>query len=304
MALRGLVIRMGVPSTSTVPLVKGAMPKTASAIGAARALQAREADDLAGAHVEVDRVDEVVAAAGDLEPGPTGLGAGQACGELGLDAAPDHLGDQVVGGDVGGGDGVDQAAVLEDGDPVAQVEDLLEPVGDVEDGGAALAQAADEAVEEFDLGVGERGGRLVHADEVGPLGERLGDLGDLLVGDREPADVRGGGEVLDAEVGEGLGGGGDHGAAVDEAAPLGFAAEVDVLGDGELGQEVELLEHRGDPGVLGLEGVGEGDGAAAQLDGAGVGGVDAGEDLHERGLAGAVLPHQCVDLPLVHREVH
>ncbi len=273
-------------------------------LGAARALEPGEADDLAGADLEVDAVDLGVAAAGDGEADLAGLGAGQRFGEDGLDPAADHGGDQFVGGDVGGVDGGDALAVLEDGDAVAQVEDLAEPVGDVQDRHALVAEALDEAVEQFDLGVGQGGGGLVHADEVGALGHGLGDLDDLLAGDRERLGLRGGGEVVDAEVGQERGGALGHGAAVDQAASPRLAPEVDVLGDAELGQEVELLEDGGDPGVLGLEGVGEGDGAAAQLDGAGVGGVDAGEDLHQGGLAGAVLPHHGVDLSRLDHEVH
>src|SRR5690606_33899529 len=94
-----------------------------------------------------------------------------------------------------------------------------------------------------------------------------------------------------------------HLGAVDQAAAARLAAEVDVLGDGPLGQEVELLEDRGDAGGLRLERVGEGDGRAVELDGAGVGGLHPGEDLHERRLARAVLPDEGVDLAGTYLEV-
>ena len=45
---------------------------------------------------------------------------------------------------------------------------------------------------------------------------------------------------------------------VDQAVRPRLAAEEDVLGDGALGQQVELLEDRRDPGLLGLHGVAEG----------------------------------------------
>ena len=76
-----------------------------------------------------------------------------------------HLADELVGRDVADVGGVDEGAVLEDGDPVAQVEDLLEPVRDVEDRDAALAQPLDEGVEQLDLVVGQRRGGLVHRDD-------------------------------------------------------------------------------------------------------------------------------------------
>ena len=47
-------------------------------------------------------------------------------------------------------------------------------------------------VEQLDLVVGQRRGRLVHLDDRGVEADRLGDLDDLLLGDRERADQRAG----------------------------------------------------------------------------------------------------------------
>ena len=93
---------------------------------------------------------------------------------------------------LGGRPGVDLLAVLEHRDGVAEVEDLLEPVGDVDDRDAAVGEAADDRVEQLDLVVGERRGRLVHLDDPGVEAHRLGDLDDLLLGDGERADPAGG----------------------------------------------------------------------------------------------------------------
>ena len=103
-------------------------------------------------------------------------------------------------------------------------------------------------------------------------------------------------DVVDAEVGEQLRGVAVHAAGVDHAEAARLAAEPDVLGDGARRQQVELLEHGGEAGALRLDRVAEADLLAGELDGAGVGLVDAGEHLHERRLAGAVLADQAVHL--------
>ena len=105
--------------------------------------------------------------------------------------------------------------------------------------------------------VGQRRGRLVHLDDPGVEADRLGDLHDLLLGHRQAADPLTGADAGDAEAGEQLLGVALHRRGVDGAAAAGLAAEVDVLGDRALRQQVELLEDRRDAGVLGLERVTE-----------------------------------------------
>ncbi len=88
-----------------------------------------------------------------------------------------------------------------------------------------------------------------------------------------------------------------HPSAVDAAEPLErLHADEDVLGDGQIGEERRLLEDDRDPGGLRLLGVVEDRLLAVEHEPAGVGPVDAGEDLDERRLAGAVLPDEAVHL--------
>ena len=54
--------------------------------------------------------------------------------------------------------------------------------------GLGRPEAADELEEHVDLGVVERGGRLVHDEHLRVERQRLGDLDHLLAGDREPLD--------------------------------------------------------------------------------------------------------------------
>src|SRR5699024_54868 len=69
-------------------------------------------------------------------------------------------------------------------------------------------------------------------------------------------------DARDVEFVEQLLGPSPHALHIDHAPSPGLAAEEDVLGDGAVGKEVELLEDRGDPGPGGLDRVGEVDLAA------------------------------------------
>ena len=73
---------------------------------------------------------------------------------------------------------------------------------------------------------------------------------------------------------------------------LRLVAEIDVLADGEVGEQRLLLEHHADALPVGIGGLTQGDGLAGEQDLAGVRLIDAGQDLHQRRLAGAVLADQ------------
>jgi hypothetical protein len=75
-----------------------------------------------------------------------------------------------------------------------------------------------------------------------------------------------------------------------------FAAEEDVAGDVEAGDQVQLLVDHRDAERLGRPGGRGSRQAAPELDRPLVGLDDAVEDLHQGGLAGAVLADQGVDL--------
>src|SRR5699024_11374237 len=101
---------------------------------------------------------------------------------------------------------------------------------------------------------------------------------------------------VQADLLQRLGGDAVHGAAVEHAQPLGCATQGDVLGDAELGHQVQLLVDGGDAVALGGPDVGQLDGSAVDQDPAAVGLVDAGHHLDQRGIAGAVLAEEELDL--------
>ena len=157
-------------------------------------------------------------------------------------------------------------------------------------------QGLDDAEQPVDLRAGEGGGRLVHHDHARVRGQRLHDLDQLLIGDREPAReaVR---VETDAELVEHGGRLAAHPSAVDAPEALErLHTDEDVLGDAQVGEERRLLEDDRDPGRLRLLGVVEDRLLAVEHEPSRVGAVDAREDLDESGLPRAVLADEPVHL--------
>ena len=154
----------------------------------------------------------------------------------------------------------------------------------------------------------ERGGRLVQDQDLRVRVQRAGDLHQLLLGDRQAADQGVRGERR-AEPLQHRAAAVAHGAAVDAAAAMRLGAEIDVLRHRQVRRECQLLVDDGDAVPLGRDRVGDGHGLAVdQQLAAGVGLVRAGQNLHQRGLAGAVLAHQrqhlaapCLEADVVER---
>ncbi len=169
-------------------------------------------------------------------------------------------------------------------------------MGDEQHRRTLFAQGADDAEEAGDLAAGEGGGRLVHDQDPGVEGQRLGDLHDLLVGDGQAAGRPVGVEV-DAEPLHQGRRGRVGGLVVDpaEGAP-GPAAHEDVLGDRQVGEERGFLVDHGDAGVAGVAGAVEDDGLAVEQHLTGVRPVHSGEGLDQRRLARAVLTGEGVHL--------
>ena len=153
--------------------------------------------------------------------------------------------------------------------------------------------AAHDREQPRDLGPRQRRGRLVHDQHARVEAQRLGDLDDLLVGDREPAHGALGIEADAEAVEQRL----DLAAAcaprsIRLSAAQRVEAHDDVLRDAEVGEQRRLLVDDGDAGVARrVRGV-EVDLGAVDEHRAGVAPDHAAEHLHERRLARAVLADQ------------
>ena len=161
----------------------------------------------------------------------------------------------------------------------------------------SVAELADDPEQLVDLGVGQRRGRLVHDQDVGVEGQRLGDLDHLLLGDREVADPRARVELqvqrleqlarlrVERPLVE------ENGSRARGSRPMKMFWATVRCGIRLSSWWIMLM-----PRSWAARGIGDFDLLAANADRARVRAVDAGEDLHQRRLAGAVLADQRVDL--------
>jgi hypothetical protein len=82
----------------------------------------------------------------------------------------------------------------------------------------------------------------------------------------------------------------------DPAGAMGQVIQEDVFGDGEGADEVELLHHQMDAGLLGGAFVGGGVGLSVEFERSRVGGGETGEDTGQGAFAGAVFADEGMDL--------
>ena len=222
-----------------------------------------------------------------------------------LEVAADHPADDPVLVDGVGRDGerLDRLAVADDRDLVGDLLDLVELVGDHDRGDALALQALEQVEQVLGVVVVEGGGGLVEDQQLHLLRQRLGDLDQLLLADTEVLDL--GERVLrETDPREELDGLPVGAVPADDAVRGRLVAEEDVLGDRQLGDQGELLVDDHDPGGLALPDVLELDDLSLEDDVAVIGPVrvDAAEHLHQRRLAGAVLPADRVDVAAVDGE--
>ena len=162
------------------------------------------------------------------------------------------------------------------------------PVGDVEDGVPPAAHPAKQGVQLGNLVQPQRGCRLVEDDELRIRRHGLGDLDQLLLRDRQARGDRVGVE-RDVKFGQHLAGAAAHGLPVDQAEGAARpAAEKDIFGDRQAGNDRKLLKHRRDTERARACRTVKRDRFAAQADLARIRAIDAGQQPDQRRLAATV----------------
>ncbi len=273
-------------------------------LGAARADEARDPEDLAAAQTKRAAVDAPAIA--DVVDGEEGIAVKRLAARFFLveagEVAPDHHPDDPFRRQLVARDRADDDAIAEHRDAVGEARDLRQAVADIDDGKSAFAQLDDEIEQPLRFMRGERGGRLVHDEDAGIGVDGAGDLDELAFGERKARYDIGRGKGC-AEAFEDAAAARLHRLPVGEDALSDLAAEIDVLGDREVRAEAQLL-------IDDRNAHGEGGGGrvhlrrhAANADFALVAGMHSGEDLDQRRLAGAVLAHHRMHLAGGDREV-
>ena len=202
--------------------------------------------------------------------------------------------------------GLDRAAVSDHGDRIGDGGDLVELVGDHDRRDPAALETLHQQEQVLRVVLVQRGRGLIQDQQLDVLRQRFRDLDQLLLAHAQVLHrhVR---VDVEAHASEQVAAAAPSLAPVDETTGDDLVAEEDVLGDGELGDEGELLVDDDDAGALrGLD-VLERHLLALEHDLPAVGavGVHAGQHLHERRLPGAVLPADRVDVAAAdgHRDV-
>jgi hypothetical protein len=155
----------------------------------------------------------------------------------------------------------------------------------------------------FHLGFAQRRGRLIHDQHAHVAGDGFGDLHHLLLGHGERAHQRSRAQVHAHPFQDRARLLLQFGAAHKEQRPR-LAADKDVLHHRQIRHQVQFLIDDGNADLLGVVWVVDVQRLAAEKEFAAVHRVDAGEDLHQRRLAGAVLADQPENLAGGDMETH
>ena len=200
----------------------------------------------------------------------------------------------------------DDAAVAHHDDPVGNQGELVQPMGDV-DASHVLCANLPHPFEQMDrLGLRERRRRLVQDEDAGCRLRKCRRDGHQPLGGWAQLAHRRIRIGLDAEELQSLRGEGVEAVLVHDAVPCGQHAHEHVVGDAEVRRDVQFLRHQHDAGGLRLAHVAKGDAAAVDrhLSLERVAGIDPGDDLHQRGLARAVLADDGQYLARADLQVH
>ena len=161
-------------------------------------------------------------------------------------------------------------------------------MADVDRRHTSIAKTADELIQLFRFMLRQAARRLVKNDDLRSGADRGRDLQHLLLTGGELAD-----SALDVDVSLdrakhrlGLA---PHSALIEESARRRKRSEAKVLGDGQVLAERKLLVDHANARRKRLFRPAENDRLSKQNDAAGISRVDAGQDLAQRALAGAVL---------------
>ena len=170
-----------------------------------------------------------------------------------IQRSADHVFYHAAHGGVAGRIAGDQLPIAQHCHAIRQVQNLIEPMRDVEDGDALCAQPVEMREEPFDFRRAQAGGRFVEDEQFRVAVECSGDGDFLLLRGREIAERPRGGNLKLAS--RKLRGGLSVQASPVHAAPAVTRptfAEQEILGHGQVAAVRQLLMNRRDAGVDGV----------------------------------------------------
>ena len=175
----------------------------------------------------------------------------------------------------------------------------MELVGDDDEGLAVGLHVAHDGEQLVRLLRGQHGGGLVQDQNIGTAVQHLDDLHGLLLGNRHIIDLHVRVDIEAVLITDVL----DLLTCIVQV-KLALQAEDDILGGGEQIDQLEVLVDHADTQIEGILGRCDGHRLVVDVDLPLVGEIDAGEHVHQRGLAAAVFAQQGQDLALVQVKIH
>ena len=174
-------------------------------------------------------------------------------------------------------------ALAQHGHTVGHVQHLVELVGDDDKGLAVGLHVAHDGEQLVRLLRGQHGGGLIQNEDVGAAVQHLDDLDGLLLRNGHVVDLHVGVDVKPVAVADFL-----HLFTGVGQIQLALQTQNDVLRGGEQVDQLEVLVDHADTEVEGILGRCDGHRLVVDVDLSLIGEVDAGEHVHQRGLAAAV----------------
>lgn len=238
----------GAAQETHLAAVGGAIPEdTLHQLAAPRADESGEAQNLAPAQVEGHVPKTRAGQSPDLKQDLARLGGGLIM-LLDQHLLPGHQRQQPGFVELGDGEMADRTAITKHRDLVTDFEDFLGFVRDEDDSLALVAKPSDDFEKPFDLGDGQRGGRLVENEHIEfAMGTGTGDHQQLLIGNRHLAHLLPGmgsnAEAFELRARSPIQLRGMHDGAFE---PRLIEWHEKVLGDREMGKKADLLWHVAD----------------------------------------------------------
>ena len=221
-----------------------------------------------------------------------------------LDVTAGQIVGELLLGQVRGQTGVDILAVTHDAHVVGNLKDFIRLVGDEHDGDAGITKLTDSDEQGVNLFLGQRGGRLVHDDELGVEQQGTADGNQLLVGHTQFAHF--GIQInVAADLGQGFPGGGIPALAIDQLGTGGnLRVDGQVLTDSQVGENGQILIDDLNTQTGGFGGGNLRDGLSLKDYFAFVSGIDTGNNLDKGRLAAAVFTGQAHNFSGTYSEVY
>ncbi len=278
----GDAMAMGLPSNRTSPETARETPNRASA---------SSADDFAGVQRERRSGGGMPRGGESAHVEHRGAGVGSGRIRIAGYVAPHHRPDHPIVGELVLGQLADIATVPQHDRAVGHRDHLSQTVGDIDDGHALGAQLGYHFQQAGGLGGGQRRRGFVEDQNARILRQRPCDFHQLSVGDGKIGHHRGGRTTQPDAVHRRLRRA-MHGRGIQKPALARFAPQADVSRDVEVVEDGQFLMNERHTLATCLRRGRQGAWNAGDHDRSRIGCDHAAEDLHQGGLAGAVLTQQ------------